>query len=154
MQLEAPQIAGQAGRIAGCARDRIRHIWHTDDRRQTAGTDLLADAVQAGFDALWAEHLAVWLSYFSRSTISIPSARFQSFYEASLYHFKAMQNPVSGGLPVNNLRRTWSSHVFWDSYFIQRALLEANHVPEALEAIRFFQRTEAAAHRTLARVQL
>ncbi len=58
-----------------------------------------------------------------------------------MYHFKAMQNPVSGGLPVNNLRRTWSSHVFWDSYFIHRALLEGNHRLEALEGVRFFERT-------------
>ncbi len=151
MRLEpAPSRFGHSGNdcwLRAWGREFVKYFSITDDQQQTASVDLLADAVQTGYYSLWAEHLAFWGSYFSRSTISIPSARFQSFYEASLYHFKAMQNPVSGGLPVNNLRRTWSSHVFWDSYFIQRALLEANHVPEALEAIRFFQRTEAAARR-------
>jgi len=146
----APASFGQAGNdcwLRARGREFVKYFSITDDRQQTTSADLLAAATQAGYDSLWAEHQAFWHSYFSRSKISIPSARFQSFYEASLYHFKGMQNPVSGGLPVNNLRRTWSSHVFWDSYFIQRALLEANHVPEALEAIRFFQRTEAAARR-------
>jgi hypothetical protein len=151
MRLEpVPARFGQAGNdswLRARGREFVRYFSITDDRQQKTSAGLIADAVQAGYDALWAEHVAFWRSYFSRSTISIPSDRFQSFYEASLYHFKAMQNPVSGGLPVNNLRRTWSSHVFWDSYFIQRALLESNHVPEALEAIRFFQRTEVAARR-------
>ena len=145
-----PVHFGQAGNdcwLRARGREVVKYFSITDNRQQTTSADLLAVAVQAGYDSLWAEHRAFWHAYFSRSKISIPSARFQSFYEASLYHFKGMQNPVSGGLPVNNLRRTWSSHVFWDSYFIQRALLEANHVPEALEAIRFFQRTEAAARR-------
>jgi hypothetical protein len=128
-------------------REFVKYFSIADDRQETTSADLLSDAVQSGYNALREEHLAFWRSYFSRSSISIPSSRFQSFYDASLYHFKGMQNPVSGGLPVNNLRRTWSSHIFWDSYFIQRALLEANHVPEALEAIRFFQRTETAARR-------
>lgn len=128
-------------------REFVKYFSITDDRQQQTSRELLAAAVKAGYDSLWEEHLAFWRSYFSRSTISIPNARFQSFYDSSLYHFKAMQNRESGGLPVNNLRRTWSSHVFWDSYFIQRALLEANHVPEALNAIRFFQRTEASARK-------
>lgn len=151
MRLEpAPERPVQSGNdycLRARGREFVKYFSITDDRQQKTSVDVLAAAQQAGYDNLWAEHRAFWRSYFSRSTISIPNARFQSFYEASLYHFKGMQNPQSGGLPVNNLRRTWSSHVFWDSYFIQRALLESNHVPEALEAIRFFQRTEAAARR-------
>lgn len=146
----APANFGQSGNdcwLRARGREFVKYFSISDDKQQTTSEDLLNTAMQAGYDSLWSEHRAFWRSYFSRSKISIPNARFQSFYEASLYHFKGMQNPVSGGLPVNNLRRTWSSHVFWDSYFIQRALLEANHVPEALEAIRFFQRTEAAARR-------
>jgi hypothetical protein len=145
-----PTNFGQTGNdcwLRAQGREFVKYFSITDDRQAASSADLLAHAVQAGYDSLWSEHLACWQAYFSHSRISIPSTRFQSFYEASLYHFKAMQNPVSGGLPVNNLRRTWSSHVFWDSYFIQRALLEANHVPEALESIRFLQRTEAAARR-------
>jgi len=103
--------------------------------------------VAPGYTTLRQEHLHFWTKYFDRSSITIPDAQFQYFYEASLYHFKAAQNRTSGGLPVNNLRRTWSSHVFWDSYFIQRALLEANRRNEALEACRFLQRTVEHARR-------
>src|ERR1041384_4932976 len=95
----------------------------------------------AGYNDLLASHVDFWQEYFSRSKVNLPDRQFQEFYEASLYHFKAAQSRESGGLPVNNLRRTWSSHVFWDSYFIQQALIEANRLDEALEACRFFQRT-------------
>ncbi len=113
----------------------------TDNRQGALTTDTLDAAVAQGYDALRQEHVNFWKQYFAVSSISIPDEQFQFFYDASMYHFKAMQNTVSGGLPVNNLRRTWSSHVFWDSYFLHRALLEANHVDEALEGCRFFQRT-------------
>ncbi len=113
----------------------------SDNQQGELSPKLLDDAVALGYDALREEHLAFWRKYFAASSIDIPDEQFQYFYDASMYHFKAMQNPVSGGLPVNNLRRTWSSHVFWDSYFVHRAILEANHRNEALEGVRFFQRT-------------
>jgi hypothetical protein len=118
-----------------------KYFFITDNRQGPITTDVLDHALTRGYDALRAEHVAFWHNYFSVSSITIPDAQYQFVHDASMYHFKAMQNPVSGGLPVNNLRRTWSSHVFWDSYFLQRALLEANHTHEALEACRFFQRT-------------
>lgn len=118
-----------------------------DDRQGALDASILDKVIALGYDALRQEHLAFWRDYFASSSIRIPDEQFQRFYEASMYHFKAMQNRVSGGLPVNNLRRTWSSHLFWDSYFIQRALLEANHRVEALEACRFFQRTIEQARR-------
>lgn len=117
-----------------------------NDPRSTSSNQL-QEAFSLGYEQLFAEQKAFWRSYFTASTVTIPDEQFQRFYQASMYHFKAMQNPVSGGLPVNNLRRTWSSHLFWDSYYIQRALLEANHLPESLEACRFFQRTLEAARR-------
>lgn len=113
----------------------------TDNRQDALTTEALDSAVALGYDALRAEHLAFWQQYFAASSISIPDEQFQFFYDASMYHFKAMQSKTSGGIPVNNLRRTWSSHVFWDSYFLHRALMEANHRDEALEGCRFFQRT-------------
>lgn len=113
----------------------------TDNRQGALTTRALDDALALGYDALRAEHLAFWKDYFAASSIDIPDEQFQYCYDASMYHFKAMQSRDSGGLPVNNLRRTWSSHVFWDSYFLHRALLEANHRAEALEGCRFFQRT-------------
>lgn len=118
-----------------------------DDRQEGLDASALNQVIAQGYERLRQEHLAFWRAHFSASSISIPDQEFQRFYEASQYHFKAMQNRASGGLPVNNLRRTWSSHVFWDSYFIQRAMLEANHRAEALEACRFFQRTVEHARR-------
>ena len=100
-----------------------------------------------GYDALRGDLLTFWHDYFAVSRITIPDSQYQYFHDASMYHFKAMQSRESGGLPVNNLRRTWSSHLFWDSYFLQRALLEANHRDEALEGCRFFQRTIEHARR-------
>ncbi len=107
----------------------------------------LAMARQQGYERLLNSHLEFWNSYFSASGVTLPDEQLQRLYSASMYHFKAAQNPQTGGLPVNNLRRTWSSHVFWDSYYLQHALLEANHLPEALEGVRFFQRTLPAARR-------
>jgi len=118
-----------------------------DNRQGEMDEPAFRRLVAPGYDALHSEHLQFWAEYFSNSRISIPDPQFQAFYESSLYHFKAAQNRESGGLPVNNLRRTWSSHIFWDSYYIQRALLEADRRQEALEACRFFQRTLYAARR-------
>ena len=147
-----PTAFGAAGRDrwASVQGQSITKFFSIADDRQGQTAALLLDQAQAaGYAALRHEHLAFWHSYFSASSIRLPpeQAWAQYFYDASQYHFKAMQNPVSGGLPVNNLRRTWSSHIFWDSYFIQRAMLEANHRAEALEACRFFQRTLDAARR-------
>lgn len=118
-----------------------------DDRQGRLDASTLDQAIAVGYDRLREEHVIFWRDYFAVSNIRIPDQQFQRFYEESMFHFKAMQNRRSGGLPVNNLRRTWSSHIFWDSYFIQRALLEANHQVEALEACRFFQRTRGHARR-------
>ena len=120
--------------------DKFTKFFSILDDRQGALED-------QSYAALRREHLAFWRNYSAVSSLKIPDRQFQRFYDAGLYHFKAMQNPASGGLPVNNLRRTWSSHIFWDSYFIQRALLEANHRREALEMCRFFQRTLDQARR-------
>lgn len=129
------------------ARTITKYFFITDNRQGPITTEVLDQAMALGYDALRAEHLAFWQQYFAVSNIRIPDPQYQAAYDASMYHFKAMQNPVSGGLPVNNLRRTWSSHIFWDSYFIQQALLEANHTHEALEQCRFFQRTSEQARR-------
>lgn len=135
----AARPAAQGGLTADGTLFTIYFSIFDDGQRLPQGW--LDDALARGYDALRQEHLAFWRDYFSVSNISIPDAQFQHFYDASMYHFKAMQSRESGGLPVNNLRRTWSSHLFWDSYFLHRALLEANHLPEALEGNRFFQRT-------------
>lgn len=146
----SPTAFGKDGRdrwVSVRGKTITKYFLISDNRQGALDTKLVDDIIATGYDMLRAEHLAFWKDYFSVSSISIPDAQFQYFYDASMYHFKAMQNTVSGGIPVNNLRRTWSSHIFWDSYFLQRALLEANHKHEALEGCRFFQRTLGHAER-------
>jgi hypothetical protein len=118
-----------------------------DNRQGSLDESEFARLTAPGYNQLLADQKEYWGEYFSHSKVHLPDPQFQMFYDASTYHFKAIQNPVSGGLPVNNLRRTWSSHIFWDSYYIQRALLESNHINEALEGIRFFERTMPQARR-------
>lgn len=118
-----------------------------DNRQGSFDDAAFHSLIMPGYDALLANHVAFWQDYFSRSKVNLPDQQFQDFYDASLYHFKAAQSRTSGGLPVNNLRRTWSSHVFWDSYFIQQALIEANRLHESREACRFFQHTLEHARR-------
>lgn len=124
-----------------CGTQFTVHFTIFDDQQGELSAEWLDAAEGRGYDRLRHDLLTFWQEYFAISHIQIPDPEFQYFYEATQYHIKAMQNPQSGGLPVNNLRRTWSSHLFWDSYFLQRALLESNHLPEALEGCRFFQRT-------------
>lgn len=145
MRLDVPTVEAGADRLDRWVTVRAQTITKyfaiTDNRQGPLEIAPIEAQIARGYEALYAEHRDCWRRYFATSRIEIPDAQFQYFYEASTYHLKAMQNPVSGGLPVNNLRRTWSSHVFWDSYFLQRALLESNHLHEALEGCRFFQRT-------------
>jgi hypothetical protein len=131
------------------ARGRIFSVYYSivDDRQGVLNTSWLEEWAALGYAALREAHLSFWENFFSVSQIQIPDEQFQYFYESSMHLFKSMQNRDTGGIPVNNLRRTWSSHVFWDSFFSQRALLEANHQHEALEGCRFFQRTLAHARR-------
>ena len=151
MRLEAaPARFGSAGlerMLSARGRRFTKYFAIWDDRQGPLDTTELDRQIALGYEALRAEHLAFWRAYFAASHIQLPDAQFQYFYDASMYHLKAMQSRESGGLPVNNLRRTWSSHIFWDSYFLQRALLEANHRHEALEGCRFFQRTIEHARR-------
>lgn len=77
--------------------------------------------------------------------VEIPDQQYNKLHHFSIYMFRAIQNRESGGLPVNNLRRTFNSHVFWDGAFVQRVLLEAGHLAPAREAWRFLARTRDAA---------
>ncbi|GIV81064.1 MAG: hypothetical protein KatS3mg051_0418 [Anaerolineae bacterium] len=145
MRLEAAPVrfgsAGLERMLSARGRRFTKYFAIWDNLQGPLDAAELDRQIAPGYQALRAEHLAFWRAYFGASRVQIPDSQFQYFYDASMYHLKAMQSRESGGLPVNNLRRTWSSHIFWDSYFLQRALLEANHRHEALEGCRFFQRT-------------
>ena len=121
--------AGLARRVDVRGR-RITLYFSIVDNRQgddPSSTDFnhLQEGLSLGYEHLLNEHQEFWRSYFAASNVFLPDEQYQRFYQASMYHFKGMQNPVSGGLPVNNLRRTWSSHLFWDSYYIQRGIIRS-----------------------------
>jgi Glycosyl hydrolase family 65 central catalytic domain len=123
------------------AQEVTQYFAVVDDQDGPLDVHALDDARALGYEALHREHVDAWHEYAATSQIAIPDERFQRCYDYSLYQFRAAQNRLSGGLPVNNLRLTWSSHVFWDAYFMHRVLLEAGRLDEALEAVRFFMRT-------------
>lgn len=129
------------------AQEITQYFSVTDNHDGPLDTQSLDEARALGYEALLAEHINAWRKYAATSHITIPNEPFQRSYDYSLYQFKASQNRLSGGLPVNNLRLTWSSHVFWDAYFMHRALLEAGRLDEAFEAVRFFMRTEKQARK-------
>ncbi len=138
---------GKAGGGDGCCwlevtgQEIVQYFAVEDDLDGSLNDAALDERLALGYEALRDEHLAFWREYNEGKHVVIPDATFQGLYDYSLYQFKATQNRLSGGLPVNNLRLTWSSHVFWDAYFMHRALLEANRRDEALEGARFFMRT-------------
>lgn len=151
MSLEpAPVHAGSdtgACTLQASGKSFTKYFAILDNRQGSLEESEFERLIAPGYARLLEDQKKFWSDYFSRSQVHLPDAQFQTFYDASTYHFKAIQNPFSGGLPVNNLRRTWSSHIFWDSYYIQRALLESNHIREALEGCRFFERTMPQARR-------
>lgn len=151
MSLEpAPVHAGSAAEactLQVSGKSFTKYFAILDNRQDSLEESKFERLTAPGYARLLEDQKKFWSDYFNFSQVHLPDAQFQTFYDASTYHFKAIQNPVSGGLPVNNLRRTWSSHIFWDSYYIQHALLESNHLYEALEGCRFFERTMPQARR-------
>jgi hypothetical protein len=139
----APSATGTAGGIwlEVEAPAIVQYCAVVDDLDGAPDYGVLDAARALGYEELRREHVSAWQDYARQSHLELPDEKFQRFYDYSLYQFKASQNRYSGGLPVNNLRLTWSSHVFWDAYFMHRALLEANRRAEALEGARFLMRT-------------
>lgn len=151
MHLDASGVtrghAGSSFALSGYGQSFTKYFSILDNRQGRMSEEEFQALIAPGYEELVKKQKNTWKEYFSASQVHIPDPQFQSFYDASEYHFKAIQNPVSGGLPVNNLRRTWSSHIFWDSYYVHRALLGSNHIPESLHACRFFERTMEQARR-------
>lgn len=150
--LEPEPSGGSAVKDGGCwlevtAQEITQYFSVVDDLDGPISEHTVDEARVLGYSALREEHISFWRRYAAQSHIEIPDPQFRRLYDYSLYQFKAAQNRLSGGLPVNNLRLTWSSHLFWDAYFMHRALLTANRRDEALEAARFFMCTLEAARR-------
>lgn len=144
LALEPPGTSGQSNNAIWrevTAQQFTQYFSIADEQDNASAPAITKEALARGYDALQTEHIAAWQAYATHSSISIPHPALNEIYRASLYHFKAAQNRISGGIPVNNLRLTWSSHVFWDAYFMHHALLAANRKHEALEGARFFLRT-------------
>jgi hypothetical protein len=139
-----PDSYGVDGRevwLARTDRDFICYFSVADDRDAVDVDAVRAEVSSIGFDDLLAEHQTIWKTRAGESSLDVPNASIQRFYDFSQYYFRAIQNPVSGGIPVGNLRQTWSSHVFWDSFFVARAILEANRLGCARAHCGFFERT-------------
>ncbi len=133
-----------------------RYLIVVDDREERlplAGLEAALDRVlgivdREGAAGLWASHRAAWETYHARSArLDVPSPALARVYAQTAYQIRAVQHPVSGALPVNNLRATWSSHVFWDAAFLHLALLQTGHPDEASRACAFFDRLRPAAAR-------
>src|SRR5262249_34271017 len=122
-------------------REFVCYFSITDDRDLVDVDTVHAAVERTGFDGLLEEHPSAWKARAAKSALTLPDRDLQQFYDFSQYYFQAIQNPRSGGIPVGNLRQTWSSHVFWDSFFVARALLEANRVASARAHCGFFERT-------------
>ncbi|MDQ6693608.1 MAG: hypothetical protein M3014_04200, partial [Chloroflexota bacterium] len=137
------KVGGDEGRrwLEVSGQEIVHYFAVEDDLDDPLDSRAFDDARSLGYEALREEHLSFWREYSEGKRVEIPDSTFQGSYDYSFYQFKALQNRLSGGLPVNNLRLTWSSHIFWDAYFVHRALLEAGHRAEALEGARFFMRT-------------
>ncbi|MDQ7820957.1 MAG: hypothetical protein QN173_09450 [Armatimonadota bacterium] len=133
-----------------------RYLIVADDREERlplvsleAILERILDAVdREGAEGLWSSHREVWAAYHARSArLDIPSPALARVHAQTAYQLRAVQHPASGALPVNVLRSTWSSHIFWDAAFLHLALLQMGHREEAERACGFLDRLRPAAAR-------
>ncbi|MDR5696019.1 MAG: hypothetical protein QN198_08910 [Armatimonadota bacterium] len=147
--IEAWGFQGNAAWVDCVGQEAVRYVIVMDGRelRDPRTVDgLIALIEEKGAGSLYHSHAQVWEEYWAQgASVEIPDPDLQRSYAFSLYQFKASQNPHSGALPVNILRSTWSSHVFWDAMFIHLALVEAGHLTEGELACSFLERTAKAA---------
>jgi len=142
---EQPHLTGRTlGVERRCRQATLLHAI-VDQRDQVTLAQVIRHAQAVGFDGLLSEHCATWRAYRARSSVTLPDHDLQRLYDMGLSLFRAIQSPELGGIPVGLLRQTWSSHLFWDSYFPTRALLEANQVEAARAQCGFLIRTADAA---------
>jgi hypothetical protein len=140
---------GKAAWVDCVGQESSRYVLVVDGketREPRTADGLIALLEEKDPEELYRAHAGTWARYWAEgATVEIPDPDLQRSYSFSLYQFKASQNPRSGGLPVNNLRATWSSHIFWDAMFVHLALVGAGHLPEGEAACAFLERTAAAA---------
>lgn len=76
--------------------DVTQYVMVADDKDGPLDEQALDSARALGYEALRAQHLAVWREYFAYTRLTIPHPLFQRVYDFSLYQFKAAQHPISG----------------------------------------------------------
>ena len=102
---------------------------------------LLARVREEGFARLRDGHVATWQAHHAGGgTLDVADETIARVYALTRYQLKATQHPVSGAIPVNNLRATWSSHVFWDAGFMHLLMLQLGDRKDAELACGFLER--------------
>ncbi len=149
MVVDGPvEARGREGKCVGnCVRARsVTRFAAIVDSQEKATPKQVADAIRQGWRALLAHHRAFWREHTARgATVHLPDRILDRVFAYTRYQLKASQSRESGGLPVNALRSTWSSHLLWDMAFIHRALLLMGYLEEGERACAFLERTAEAA---------
>ena len=108
-----------------------------DEKRTRPG-----DVRKAGFDALYAEHVARWRDFWAKSSISIPDERIASTWKTAQYNLKCWSTKWS--IPVGILPTHWHGSYFGFTFF-GPALCSSGHIEEALKVARFWDSLRPAA---------
>jgi len=104
---------------------------------------------EEGGNRLYAGHVEAWQAHHAAgASLDIADEALARVYALTRYQLAAVQHPATGAIPVNNLRATWSSHVFWDAGVMHLLLLQLGHADRAGRACQFLERLrpQAATH--------
>ena len=103
----------------------LRDNINEKDYEKTAEAQAM-QALNHGFDALYASHLAAWKSFFSESSVRLPDENLMRVYRAALYDAKGYTTRWS--IPVGLNDCCWEGKFFaYDEYFTYIGLLTGNH---------------------------
>lgn len=97
-------------------------------------------SIKSGYPSILRRHETFWKKFRAESTFQ-PPEEFAALYEFSRWRVRSCLHPETGGLPTGLLPELWQGKIFWDSWFMERALLEAGHVAEGVSAARFWLNT-------------
>lgn len=97
-------------------------------------------SIKSGYCSIMHSHENFWEKFRTESSFHVPE-KFSALYEFSRWRIRSYLHPQTGGLPTGLLPELWQGKIFWDSWFMERALLEAGHVAEGVSAACFWLHT-------------